>query len=44
MESGEFVGFEARGLVLEEIGRYEGWIWDTGCVSRTGDWSFEFEG
>jgi hypothetical protein len=43
MESGELVGFEARGLVLEEMGRYAGWIWVTGCVLWTGAWSFEFE-
>lgn len=43
MASGELVGFEARGLVLEEIGRYAGWICDTGCVSWTGIWSFVFE-
>jgi hypothetical protein len=43
MASGELVGFEARGLVIGEIGRYVGWIWDTGCVLWTGAWSFEFE-
>jgi hypothetical protein len=32
MESGELVGFEARGLVLEEVGRYNGRICDTGCA------------